>query len=134
MAKKLIPQATLPVGAVVLRKQDAAPVPFVRRTGAEQFQKIAADVWAYWPANANSKAEPKEGPFVGTCRESGREFVYYSHMAPDRDGVFIPKALDLHPETAAERTDERTAKEAALPDALKDMIEAHRLNLRNGRA
>lgn len=127
--------AAMPAGAVPLRREkDAAP--FEARTGAEQFQKVSdegAGVWAFWPGNRNSKAVPDQGPFVGKCRESGREFIYFTHKRPDQSGVFIPAMLDLHPDTAAERVDERQAQAARLRDLcpqLADIIEARRIQVR----
>lgn len=123
----------LPVGAVPLKSTEPETLPFERRTGAEQYQKLAEKVYAYWPSNRNSKAVPNEGPFTAKCRETGREFAYFTHRRPDRQGIFIAASLDLHPEICAERVDERAAKDAALPESLRDMIEAHRMSLRTGR-
>lgn len=116
----------MPAGAVPLDNREDLPNNYEPRTGAERVQEIAPDVFAIWPSNRNSKATPEHGPFDGTCRESGRTFVYYTHVLPDRDGIFAPARYDLHPETFAARIDEAQARRANLPPALQALIQAQR--------
>jgi hypothetical protein len=135
--KKDAKKGALPVGAVLLKSNDEpTALEFVRRTGAEQYQEIEPGVWAYWPANANSKAVPNEGPFIGeaNAKEETSEFLYFTHRRPDKDGVFIPARLTRHPSMLSKECDERIERDAKLPDSLRDIIELHRMNFRNGRA
>ena len=115
-AKKEVP----PQGAVMLNTGEREYQP---RTGDERVNKISDGVYAIWPSNKHSKAVPEHGPIAGVCRESGAEFLYYTHVLPDKDGVFVPARYDLHPETFAARIDDRQARLAKLPAALLDIIQ-----------
>ena len=122
----------IPAGAVMLRQDDAPE--YTPRTGAERVNELGNDggvpVFAIWPSNRQSKATPEHGPFVGKCRETGRDFIYYTHVLPDKDGVFLPAKYDLFPPMLAERIDEAQTRRANLPPALQDLIAAQRRGMR----
>lgn len=121
MAKKTSrDENNIPQGAVSLDNPEMPD--YEPRTGAERVREVAPGVWVIKSSNRLSKGLAMEGPFVGKCRQTGREFTYYTHTLPDKDGVFAPARYDLHPELLAERIDERQAKLASLPDAVRAFL------------
>ena len=121
-------KADRPKGTISISHERAPG--FSARTGSERCTWIEDGVAAYWPSNANSRAIPEHGPLPATCEKSrggcGKKFLQFTHVVPDKDGVFVPAVYSLCPDCLAERIDERAARFEKLPASLREQIEDRR--------